>query len=70
MWPQKKYPAEEQLSGAGAAGPKLRKKTSPCRKPTQKTQHYLNTLPKTYPSLIHRREDPSRFSDAIPYLIT
>ena len=41
-----------------------------CRKPTHSTQHYLNTLPKTYPTLIHRSEDPSRLSDAIPYLNT
>ena len=30
------------------------------RKPTHSTQHYLNTLPKTYPTFIHRGEDPSR----------
>ena len=41
-----------------------------CRKPTQSTQHYLYTLPKTCPTLIHRGEDPSGLSDAIPYLNT
>ena len=42
-------------------------KVSQCRKPTHSTQHYLNTLPKTYPTLLHRGKDPSRLSDAIPY---
>ena len=43
-------------------------KVSQCRKPTHSTQHYLNTLPKTHPTLIHRGEDPSRLSNAISYL--
>ena len=44
------------------------KNVAQCRKPTHSTQHYLNTVPKTYPTLIHRGEDPSRLSDAIAYL--
>ena len=36
-----------------------------CRKPTHSTQHYLNTLPKTYPILIHRGEEPSRFRKSL-----
>ena len=39
-----------------------------CRKPTYSTQHYLITLPKTYPTLIHRGEDPSRLSGPIAHL--
>ena len=41
-----------------------------CLKSTCNTQHYLNTLPKTYPTLIHRGEDPSRLSGPIAYLNT
>ena len=39
---------------------KIFAKVSQCRKPTHSTQHYLNTLPRTYPILTHRGEDPSR----------
>ena len=38
-------------------------------KPTHSTQHYINTLPKTYPTVTRRVEDPSRLSDAIAYII-
>ena len=57
-------------------GKKIREKitvpkiVAQCRKPTHSTQHYLNTLPKTLHTLIHRGEDPSRLSDAITYLKT
>ena len=46
------------------------KKLTQSRKPTHSTQHYLNTLLITYPTLMHRGEDPSRLSDAVAYLNT
>ena len=41
-----------------------------CPKPTQSTQHYLTTLPKTYPTLTHKGEDLFCLPDAIAYLNT
>ena len=49
---------------------KLFAKVSQCRKPTHSTQHYPDTLSKTYPNLIHRGEDPSRLSGPFAYLNT
>ena len=65
----------QQTAGAGAGGPKIRKKnrkslTVPklSRKRTHSTQHNLNTLPKTYPISLHRGEGPSRLSGPIAYV--
>ena len=85
MRQQNNYPAAEYLSGGGIFirggrgwTKKFEKKvfrknlTVPkiSRKPTHSTQHYLNTLPKTYPTLIHRGEHPSLLSDDIAYINT
>ena len=70
------YAAAEYLFGGGImirggrSWTTNSKKLTQCRKPTHSTQHYLNTLLITYPTLMHRGEDPSRLSDAIACLNT
>ena len=68
----------QRMAKAGAGVPKFRKRkfrrnlTVPkiSRKRTHSTQHYLNTLPKTYPILIHKGKDPSRLSGTVAYVKT
>ena len=73
----KKWEAAEQLSGVGKnirggqgwaiISEEDLEKISQCRKPTQSTHHYLNTLPKI---ALHRGEDPSRLSGPLVFLKT